>query len=573
MGKGERDHHGGGDFMDISDEGHLGAEGGGSWIYPSKGLQDPVFAGLPASALMILIVEFAERLCYYGASILFINYLKDMLLFEESDASSIVQGFIFLSYALSVLGAFLADSVWGKGKVIVVFATIYLVGMVLLTISATPVMYGNFPQDPQFATPGFLIAIVLIAFGTGPIKACVGPMVAEQAGPNATDQTVERIFRYLYWMINAGSIIAMLSTPYVMKGGPDYPGKETDGTGYWISFAECCGAFILGYIMFLCGYKYVLHKVPAGSIFSDVFAVVKSAIVNRNNDREVDHWVYCAEGFSPILLNEVRQLFHILPVFAYFPFYWLLYNQMVVSFISQAGWMEMPRWLSTTSLQVADPLILIVFIPVHDYAVFPLLRKCGLRLGHIARITIGFCIISIAFFWAFMLQVWVDDQGHYDSNGDFHRNDNPNIKHSDISIWWQVPAYLLIGISEIWTVITLLEFAFSQAPKSMKAMLMAFNSLTVAGGALLGIAFKPLFKPENYVYLFLSFAAILIGMAPIFYFHLRNMAIVSMDQYVEEEIDKRIEEPVHPTKLGVKEQEKTCINDDEQITSKTNLQL
>jgi POT family proton-dependent oligopeptide transporter len=52
------------------------------------------------------------------------------------------------------------------------------------------------------------------------------------------------------------------------------------------------------------------------------------------------------------------------------------------------------------------------------------------------------------------------------------------------SIGWQIPAYALLSAGEVMVSITGLEFAYTQAPKHMKSMVMALYLLAVSAGNL-----------------------------------------------------------------------------------------
>ena len=54
---------------------------------------------------------------------------------------------------------------------------------------------------------------------------------------------------------------------------------------------------------------------------------------------------------------------------------------------------------------------------------------------------------------------------------------------SDVTIFLQIPQFLLIGASEVLASITGLEFFFSQAPKSMRSVMMSVYLFTTALGS------------------------------------------------------------------------------------------
>lgn len=85
-------------------------------------------------------------------------------------------------YVTPILGAYLADSHWGRYKTILVFSSIYLCGMVCLTLTSwlpglTPGPY----DDPTWAQNALLFgSLGVIALGTGGIKPNVSAFGADQ---------------------------------------------------------------------------------------------------------------------------------------------------------------------------------------------------------------------------------------------------------------------------------------------------------------------------------------------------------------------------------------------------------
>ena len=56
---------------------------------------------------------------------------------------------------------------------------------------------------------------------------------------------------------------------------------------------------------------------------------------------------------------------------------------------------------------------------------------------------------------------------------------------SSLSVMWQIPQYLLCGVSEVFASIVSLEFFSGQAPESMKAIVYSLNLMVVGIGYLL----------------------------------------------------------------------------------------
>lgn len=143
-------------------------------------------------------------------------------------------------------------------------------------------------------------------------------------------------------------------------------------------------------------------------------------------------------------------------------------------------------------MQNFDPIAIIVFIPVMDRVVYPILQKFRIPFRPINRITVGFVIASLAMMYAAIVQHIIYSAGPcYElpfckaSVVDGVQQGN----HVHIAI--QTPAYALIGISEIFANISGLEYAYTKAPPSMKSFIQAMYLLTTAFGSAIAEALTP----------------------------------------------------------------------------------
>ena len=86
----------------------------------------------------------------------------------------------------------------------------------------------------------------------------------------------------------------------------------------------------------------------------------------------------------------------------------------------------------------------------------------------------------------------------------------------------QTPAYLLIGLSEIFASITGLEYAFTKAPPSMKSFVMSIYLLTSAFGSALGIALSPTAVDPKLVWMYTGLCVATIIVAALFWIIFRK---------------------------------------------------
>lgn len=192
-------------------------------------------------------------------------------------------------------------------------------------------------------------------------------------------------------------------------------------------------------------------------------------------------------------------------------------------------------------MQNIDPITIIIFIPICDKIFYPALRKIGIPFKPITRITWGFFFGAFAMAYAAGVQQLIYSSGPcYDApaacpaalqaDGTYA----PNNVHVAI----QTPAYLLIGLSEIFASITGLEYAFTKAPQSLKSFVMSLFLLTTAFGSALSIALSPTAVDPKLLWMYtgLCVACFIAGCIFWLIYHKYNDTEESMnelDQYAE----------------------------------------
>lgn len=221
------------------------------------------------------------------------------------------------------------------------------------------------------------------------------------------------------------------------------------------------------------------------------------------------------------------------------PFHWVCYNQLGTNLVSQAAQMNVGelivsvRLMKTSEgclisagplpndiLQNIDPIVLIFFIPLFDRVIYPALRRLKINFSAVHRISCGFICVSIAMAWAAIVQNQIYSTAP-------HVNYVPKPcddcqKFNDITVAWQIPTYFFIAISEIFASITGLEYAFTQAPSSMKSIVMSLFLFTSAIGSALNFTLVPVTVNPKLLWMYasLSIEAFVVGI--LFFIFFRN---------------------------------------------------
>eukprot|EP01018_Ginkgo_biloba_P014125 Gb_30346 [translate_table: standard] len=227
--------------------------------------------------------EMAERMAYFGLAVNLVYFLIERMNISFANAATLVINFMGTSQVTSIVGAFLADAYLGRYWTIGIFSTLYLVGLIGLTISAS--YKGLMPSACNPATPlecehatswqmSYLTAALYVAAcGSAGIRPCVSAFGADQfdeRAPNYKSQ-LDRFFNFFYLFITTGAILSVTLVVLIQYK-----------FGWGSAFGSLAVAMAVANLIFFAGTPIYRHRLPGGSPLTRIAQVVVAALHKRN---------------------------------------------------------------------------------------------------------------------------------------------------------------------------------------------------------------------------------------------------------------------------------------------------
>ena len=454
-------------------------------------------APLPRQIPYIIGNEACERFSFYGMRNILTPFLVSSLLLyapaaeRAGIAKDVFHSFVIGVYFFPLLGGWIGDRFTGKYRTIFWVSLLYTAGHACLAA-----FEGN--------RAGFYTGLFLIALGSGGIKPLVSSFVGDQFD-QSNKQRARVVYDAFYWSINFGSFFASLLMPRIL--------------GAW----GAAWAFgIPGILMFAAtvvlwaGRRRYVMIPPAPSDPDGFLRVARTALLSRGAGgpglavaaagavlaaasfllvpRLGFVIAFCtalgalllfgglgtalqlegARGRHPdAAVDGVRAVLRILLIFSLTTPFFSLFDQKASTWVLQGGQMVMVApgsWLGwlvkvPAQMQALNPLLVMILIPANNLLLFPFLRRLGWDPTPLRRMGSGIAFAGVAWVFAGAIQLWID-------------------RGQAVSILWQVLPYALLTFGEVLVSATGLEFAYSQAPASMKGVIMSFWLLATTFGNL-----------------------------------------------------------------------------------------
>ncbi|KAF5823911.1 putative proton-dependent oligopeptide transporter family, MFS transporter superfamily [Helianthus annuus] len=452
----------------------------------------------------IIVNEAFEKVASYGLLPNMILYLTEVYKMQAVTGATVLYIWSAFSNGLSLFGAFVSDSYLGPFRVIAFGSLSTLLGMSLLWLtSMVPQLTPSCNQPDtscSLATPTQLVVLFssfgLMSIGTGCIRPCCITFGADQLKHvrtgNNNQRLIDSYFNWYYASVSMSAFFAFTVVVYIQ-----------DQLGWRVGFAVPVFIMACSAIVFLIGSPlYVKVKVKE-SPYSGFIQVLVMAFKNRrihlrpddcyNHSNEMDR-VELTDNLRFLnkacvvrdmnIVSTVEQVESLKSVIQMVPVWStgiLLFTNVSLGYPTlQAktmnrhvtSWFEIPAG----SYSVFMVLTLTIWVAFYDRILVPILAKYthdprGLTTK--TRMGIGLLISIIAMMVSAIVESIRRDLAN--SNTPVH-----------MSAMWLVPQYALLGLAEAFNVIALMEYCYSELPKSMSSVAMAVFTLSSAVAGLLG---------------------------------------------------------------------------------------
>ncbi|MGE9268359.1 MAG: POT family MFS transporter [Verrucomicrobiales bacterium] len=382
--------------------------------------------GMPPGVPHIIANEAAERFSFYGMKAVLAVFMAKYLHFMgESAGEAMSETRATANVHLFAFAVYVTPLL---GALIAdlfwgKYRTIITLSLVYVAGHAALACMGLAGEAAWWLVAG----LALISLGSGGIKPCVSAHVGDQFGERNA-HLLPKIFNWFYFSINLGAMVSMLLTPWLLEWhGP-----------HW--------AFgVPGVLMALATFVFWLGR-------------------GRFTHVPADRGRLSREWRKP----EVRRsLWRLAPLYLFVAMFWALFDQTGSTWVFQAQDMDRQflgmDWLPS-QVQSLNSVFVLSFIPLFAYFLYPAISRLW-PLTPLRKIGLGLFLMTLSFALVAVVQAMIDAGGR------------PNIG-------WQVLAYALLTASEVMVSIVAMEFAYTQAPRTMKSLVMCFYLLAVAFGNL-----------------------------------------------------------------------------------------
>ncbi|XP_042504680.1 protein NRT1/ PTR FAMILY 7.3-like [Macadamia integrifolia] len=471
-------------------------------------------SGRWGAGILLLVNQGLATLAFFGVGVNLVLFLTRVIGQDNAEAANNVSKWTGTVYIFSLVGAFLSDSYWGRYKTCAIFQVIFVIGLVLLSLSSylflvKPSGCGDGqtscgPHSPYYIA-FFYLSIYMVALGNGGYQPNIATFGSDQfdEGDSRESHSKVAFFSYFYLALNLGSLFSNTILGYFEDEG-------MWALGFWVS----SGSAFVALVLFLAGTPRYRHFTPSGNPLSRFSQVAVAAVkkwrvempVGKEDLYEVDGKDCAIKGGRKMLhtqgfkfldkaayitskdislqdkeglhspwrlctvtqVEEVKCILRLLPIWLCTIIYSVVFTQMASLFVEQGAAMNTSFAgfrIPPASMSSFDILSVAAFIFIYRRILDPFvgkLRKTGGKgLTELQRMGVGLIIAIMAMISAGIVECY---------RLKYAQGECLNCEgSSSMSILWQIPQYAFIGASEVFMYVGQLEFFNDQTPDGLKS--------------------------------------------------------------------------------------------------------
>ncbi|KAB2628567.1 protein NRT1/ PTR FAMILY 5.10-like [Pyrus ussuriensis x Pyrus communis] len=437
------------------------------------------------SAWFIIGVEVTETFAYSGICSNLITFLTGPLGQSTATAAEIVNMWDGTASLVTLLGASVADSFFGRYRTIVFASLLYILGLGLLTLSAV------LPSSEIQVV--FFFSLYLVAVAQGGHKPCVQSFGADQFDVSDPEECKAKssFFNWWYFGICAGTSMTLTVLTYIQ-----------DNLSWVLGFGIPCIVMVFALLLFLLGtrtYRYSTKGdeespfVRIGKVFvaalrnwrTTPLAVTsqeesRGTLPHKSSEqfRFLDKALLAPDDLKEnrkvctiVDVEEAKAVLRLFPIWVTCLAYAVVFAQNSTFFTKQGATMDRTIVsgfdIPPASLQTFISITIVIFVPIYDRIFVPTARAYTRKPSGITmlqRIGTGMFISIISMVIAALVEM-----KRLKTAKDYGLLDTPSAT-VPMSVWWLVPQYLLAGLADFFTMVGLQEFFYDQVPNELRSV-------------------------------------------------------------------------------------------------------
>lgn len=207
------------------------------------------------AAVFIILIEFSERLSYFGIATSLMIYLTKVLQEEMKVAAKNANYWVSVTTLMPLLGGFLADGYLGRFSTVVISTAVYLLGLTVLATAQLAPRLGP-ARSPRLHEALFFAGIYLVSIGTGGHKPALESFGADQFDEAHPAERVQKMSFFNWWncALCSGVLLGVTAIVYAQ-----------DRIGWGAATVAIAAVMAASLAVFLAGRRSYRYRVPGGS--------------------------------------------------------------------------------------------------------------------------------------------------------------------------------------------------------------------------------------------------------------------------------------------------------------------